>query len=441
MINRRQSYKLLDSLFKLSANRTTVRTELSAGVTTFLTMAYIIFVNPSILAEAGVPFGGALLATCLAAAVGSLLMGLLANYPFALAPGMGLNAYFTYTVVKGMGCDWRVALGAVFISGIVFMALTLARIRMLIVDAIPMTLKISVGAGIGFFIAFIGLKNAGVIIASPATLVTIGHVASKEVLLALGGLMLIAGLMARGVRAAFLVGILAVTAAAILLHLSPPPTGMVQMPDWRSTFWQLDIRGALRLGLFEVIFVFLFVDLFDTIGSLVGLGQQAGFLDREGHMPRINRALFCDAAATSVGALFGTSTVVTYIESATGVSEGGRTGLTACVVGILFLLAAFFAPLASAIPPIATAPALIIVGALMISVVRKIEWDDLTESLPAFLTIIAMPLTFSIANGLAIGFICYPALKLLAGRRREIHPLVFVLAALFLARYAWLGAD
>jgi len=432
---------LLERLFKLSENKTTIRTEIAAGVTTFLTMAYIIFVNPSILSEAGVPFSGALFATCIGAAVGSLMMGLVANYPFALAPGMGLNAYFTYTVVKGMGYDWRVALGAIFLSGVVFLILTLARIRAMIVDAIPMTMKTAVAAGIGLFIAFIGLKNAGVIAASPATFVTLGHIISKPVLLALGGLLITAVLMARGFKSAIIIGIIAVTVAAMALGLAKLPTSVVQLPDWRSTFLQLDIRGALKLGLFDVVFVFLFVDLFDTIGSLMGLGRQAGYLTADGKMPRVNRALFADAIATIAGSLFGTSTVVTYIESATGVSEGGRTGLTAVVVAVLFLLAVFFSPIAGAIPPIATAPALIIVGALMISAVKTIDWEDLTEGIPAFLTILAMPLTFSIANGLALGFIFYPLLKVLTGRGREASPLVYVLAALFVLRYVYLGTE
>lgn len=432
---------LLERLFKLSKNQTTVRTEVAAGVTTFLTMAYIIFVNPSILSEAGVPFSGALFATCIGAAVGSLMMGVVANYPFALAPGMGLNAYFTYSVVKTMGYDWRVALGAIFLSGVAFLILTLARIRAMIVDAIPMTMKTAVAAGIGLFIAFIGLKNAGVIAASPATFVTLGHIVSKPVLLSLGGLLITAALMARGFKSAIIIGIFAVTTAAMAFGLTRPPAGLVQMPDWRSTFLQLDIRGALKVGLLDVVFVFLFVDLFDTIGSLMGLGRQAGYLTADGKMPRVNRALFADAVATIAGSLFGTSTVVTYIESATGVSEGGRTGLTAVVVAALFLLAVFFSPLVGAIPPIATAPALILTGALMLSAVKTIDWEDLTEAVPAFLTILAMPLTFSIANGLAIGFIFYPLLKVLTGRAREAGPLVYVLAALFVLRYVYLGAE
>jgi AGZA family xanthine/uracil permease-like MFS transporter len=431
----------LERLFKLSEHKTTIRTEIAAGMTTFLTMAYIIFVNPTILSEAGVPFSGALFATCLSAAVGSLIMGLIANYPFALAPGMGLNAYFTYTVVKGMGYDWRLALGAVFISGIVFLILTLARIRAVIVDAIPMTMKTAVAAGIGLFIAFIGLKNAGVIISSPATFVTLGHIISTPVLLSLGGLLITGVLMSRGYRSAIIVGIFAVTAAAILFKLSKLPTSVIEMPDWRSTFLQLDVVCAVKIGLFDVIFVFLFVDLFDTIGSLMGLGRQAGYLTPDGRMPRVNRALFADAIATIVGSIFGTSTVVTYIESSTGVSEGGRTGLTAVVVAALFFLAAFFSPIAGAIPAIATAPALIIVGALMISAVTEIKWGDMTESIPAFLTMLAMPLTFSIANGLAFGFIFYPLLKVLTGRWREASPLVYLLAVLFILRYVYLGAE
>jgi AGZA family xanthine/uracil permease-like MFS transporter len=431
----------LESFFQLSAHHTNIRTEIAAGVTTFLTMAYIIFVNPAILSEAGVPFAGALFATCLAAAVGSLLMGLLANYPFALAPGMGLNAYFTYTVVKGLGHDWRVALGAVFLSGVVFLVLTLVRIRTLIVDAIPLTLKTSAAAGIGLFIAFIGLKNAGLVAASPATLVTLGQLSSKPVLLMLGGLLLTAALSARGYKSAIIIGILAVTGAAIALGIAKPPAGLLQKPDWQSAFLQLDIRGALRTGLLDIIFVFLFVDIFDSIGSLMGLGQQAGYLTADGKLPRANRALLTDAIATMAGALFGTSTVVPYIESATGVSEGGRTGLTAVVVAFLFLLAMFFAPVVGAIPPFATAPALVLVGALMIRSVLSIKWDDLTEALPAFLTLLAMPLTFSIANGLALGFIFYAGLKLLTGRGREASPLVYLLALLFAGRYVYLSGE
>ena len=432
-------FRAIDQQFKLTENRVTIRSEIAAGITTFLTMAYIIFVNPSILKEAGVPFSGALFATCIAAAFGSLLMGLLANYPFALAPGMGLNAYFTYTVVLGLKHDWRVALGAVFISGVVFLLLTLVRIRALIVDAIPLTLKTAVACGIGLFIAFIGLKNAGVIVAFPATFVTLGHISSKPVLLALLGLVITGALLARGFKTAIILGIVVITAASIALGLSQLPTSIVEIPAWRETFLQLDLRGALSLGLLDVVFVFLFVDMFDCIGSMMGLAQQAGYLDKDGKMPGINRALLCDSLATIVGALFGTSTVVTYIESATGVSEGGRTGLVAVTVAILFLFAAFLSPIAGIIPAIATAPALIVVGALMMRSVKAIAWDDVTEAIPALLTMLAMPLTFSIANGLALGFIFYPLLKVLSGRGREVSPLVYLLAVVFVLRYAYLG--
>lgn len=429
----------LERFFELKKNGTTPRIELEAGLTTFLTMSYIVFVNPNILKDAGVPFEGAIFATCIAAALGTLLMGLLANYPFGLAPGMGINAYFAYTVVISMKYDWRVALGAVFLSGLVFVTLTFLRVRAMIVDAIPATLKTAVAVGIGLFIAFIGLKNAGVIVADPATFVTVGKISSAPTILALAGLVVTGALFARGHRSAFIMGILIVTIAAMATGLSPLPSGIVSLPDWRSTFLQLDIRGAVSLGLLDVIFVFLFVDMFDTIGSLVGLGRQAGMMTPDGKLPRINRALFADAAATVGGAMLGTSTVTTYIESSTGVSEGGRTGLTAVVIALLFVIAAFFSPIAGAIPAIATAPALIIVGMLMIKAVREIQWDDPTEAIPAFVTIIAMPLTFSIANGLALGFILYPLLKLVTGRWKEVSPLVYLLAGLFVLRYAYLG--
>ena len=430
----------LERLFHIRAAGSTPRIEVEAGITTFLTMAYIIVVNPSVLHSAGVPFSGALFATCIAAALGSMVMGLLANYPFALAPGMGLNAYFAYAVVQGMGLHWTVALGAVFLSGVAFVLLTLGRIRALVVDAIPRSLKTATAAGIGLFIAFIGLRNAGVVASSPATFVTLGNLAHPGTLLSIGGLIVTAALLARGNRSAIILGIVGVTVLAMGLRLSPLPTGIVSAPDVLSTVGKLDIRGAIHLGVLEVVFVFLFVDLFDTVGSTVGLAEQAGFVDAEGRIPRINRALMADSVATVAGSLLGTSTVVTYIESAAGISEGGRTGLVAVVVALLFLLATFFAPIAGAIPAIATAPALVVVGALMMRSVRTIAWDDMTEAVPAFLTMIGMPLTFSVANGLALGFISFPLVKLLAGRGREVSWLTYLLAAIFLLRYVWLGA-
>jgi len=431
----------LERAFHLRAHGTTVRTEVQAGLTTFLTMAYVLAVNPLILHQAGVPLEGALFATAVSAAVGCFLMGILANYPFATAPGMGLNAYFTYAVVLGLHYPWQTALGAVFLSGVVFLVLTLLRIRELVVRAIPLGLKLATGAGIGLFIAFIGLKNAGVVRASEATFVTLGTVTSLPTILAIAGLIVTAALMARGWKSAIMVGIILTAAAAYLTGVARPPSAVVALPDASGTFLKLDVRGALGLGLLHVVFVFFFVDLFDTVGTVVGLGHQAGFLTPEGDLPKAQRALLTDSIATIVGAALGTSTVTAYIESATGVAEGGRTGLTAVVVGVLVLLAVFFSPLAAAIPAMATAPALVVVGSLMLKGALEVRWDDETEAIPAFLTMIGMPLTFSIANGLALGFVSYPAIKLLAGRGREVSPLVYVLAALFVIRYAYLGAE
>ena len=430
---------MIERLFGVRRAGSTVRTEMEAGLTTFLTMAYILAVNPLILADAGVPVEGALFATAVAAALGCVLMGVLANYPFALAPGMGLNAYFAYTVVLGMGVPWQTALGAVFVSGVVFLFLTLVRVRELAIRAIPLGLKLATSAGIGLFIAFIGLRNAGIVVASEATLVGLGAVTSLPTLLAIAGLLLTAGLMARGWKSAIVVGIGATAAAAFLTGVAPPPSGIVSLPDPSGTFLQMDVRGAIGLGLLHVVFVFFFVDLFDTVGTLVGLGHQAGYLTPAGELPRAQQALLADSAATIAGAALGTSTVTSYVESATGIAEGGRTGLTAVTAGALFALAVFLSPLAAAIPAIATAPALIVVGSLMIRAAASVPWEDPTEAVPAFLAIVGMPLTFSIANGLALGFIAYPVVKLVAGRGREVSPLVYVVAVLFALRYAYLG--
>ena len=430
----------LRAFFQLEAHGTTVGRELAAGLATFLTMAYIVVVNPSVLSQAGVPFEGALFATCVAAAVSTLIMGLVANYPFALAPGMGLNAYFAYSVVGALHVPWQTALGAVFLSGVIFMLLTAGRIRALIVDAIPDPVKHATAAGIGLFIAFIGLRNGGLVVADETTFVRLGEIGSKGPLLVLGGLLLSGALMARGRRSAILVGIAAVTIAAMLLGLDPLPKDIFALPDPRGTVLQLDIRGALALGLLDIVFVFLFVDMFDTVGSLLGLAQQGGFLREDGSLPRVNRALAADAGGTMIGALLGTSTVTTYIESAAGIGAGGRTGLTAVTVAVLFLAVSFFAPLAAAVPGIATAPALILVGVLMTQAMTLVRWQDTTEALPAFVTAITMPLTFSIANGIALGFLTYAGIKLLAGRAKEVGWLVWLLAALFLVRFVYLGA-
>jgi AGZA family xanthine/uracil permease-like MFS transporter len=429
----------LEQYFQFAQLGTNWRTEILAGCTTFLTMAYIVFVNPAILAETGMPLDAVTLATCLSACFGSVLMGALARYPIALAPGMGLNAYFTYVVVKGMGVSWQVALGAVFLSGVAFFVLTALGIRQMIVSAIPRELFAAVAAGIGLFIAFIGLRNAGVVVASPATLVTLGNLRDPAVALALLGLLVIAALLAARVQAAMLIGVLSITAAAALLGLiSWRPRAM----DWTaatSTLGRLDIPGALSLGLAEIVFVFLFVDLFDNIGTLLAVGKKAGLFTNQDQIPRLNQILFTDSAATIAGSLTGTSTVVSYIESAAGVTAGGRSGVTAIVAGLLFLPALFLAPFIGAIPAAATAPALIIVGSLMASHAAEIRWEDLEIGVPAFLTLVTIPLTFSIANGLALGFVAYTVLRMLRGKLLEISWFTYLLTILFIARFLYLG--
>jgi len=429
----------LENYFEFDKLKTDWRTEIVAGCTTFITMAYIVFVNPSILAEAGLPFQSVLAATCLASGLGSILMGAFARYPLALAPGMGLNAFFTYAVVKGMGVDWRVALGAVFLSGVIFLALTALGIQRLIVKAIPPELYSAVAVGIGLFIAFIGLRNAGIIVDHPATLVTLGNLRASQTTLALFGLLVIAVLNASGVRASMLIGIFATTMLGAMAGLVTWQPKLYSLADLAATSFALDIRAALELGLLEIIFVFLFVDIFDNVGTLVAVGKKAGLIDGTGDIPRLNRILITDAAATVTGSLAGTSTVVSYIESAAGVVAGGRSGVTAVVVGLLFLASLFIAPALGTIPAAATAPALIIVGSLMISHAKEIDWQNPVLALPAFLTLITIPLTFSIANGLAFGFISLTALKLLSGRWREVNWLVYVLTALFILRFAYLG--
>jgi len=436
---------MLERLFGLAARQTTVRTEVFAGFTTFLTMVYIVVVNPAIMGDAGMPIGAVAAATCLAAGFGSILMGLMANYPLALAPGMGLNAYFTYTVVKGMGVPWETALGCVFISGAAFLVLTVVGVRQLIVNAIPRSLFAAVAGGVGLFIAFIGLKDAGIIVANPATSVGLGNLTTPTAALALMGLMLIAALQAWRVRGAILIGIL-VTAgvgwAFGLAHLAPAAYGL---RDLSATAFRLDVpaalnlRGGLAVTLVEIIFVFLFVDLFDNVGTLVAVTKKAGLVDTDGTIPRLNRILLADSIATMVGAVAGVSTVTSYIESAAGVAAGGRTGLTSVVVGILFLCTLFVAPLVQVIPAAATAPALILVGALMISAIAEVDWADPAVAIPAFLTVITIPLTYSIANGLAFGITSYAVLTLLTGRARPKDWLMYLLAVLFVARFIYLA--
>jgi AGZA family xanthine/uracil permease-like MFS transporter len=415
------------------------RTEILAGLTTFMTMAYIIFVNPSILADAGMPLGAVTAATCLSAAFGSFLMGAFAKYPIALAPGMGLNAYFAYTVVKGMGVEWQVALGAVFLSGVIFLLLTLVGVRQLIVSAIPIELHSAVAAGIGLFIAFVGFLNCGIIVKSPETVVALGNLRTPSTALAIFGLILTAGLLAWRVRAAMLIGILVTTGIAIAAGIAKWAPASNYLADLPATALKLDVGTALRMGFGEIIFVFLFIDLFDNVGTLVGVGKKAGLFDENNRIPRLNRILFSDAVATIGGALTGTSTVCSYIESAAGVAVGGRTGITAIVTGMLFLVALFVVPVVGAIPAAATGPALILVGSMMASVLAEIKWDDPEIAVPAFLTIMTIPLTFSIASGLAFGFSAYTAMKVFRGKFREVNWAVYVLTAVFLFRFLYLS--
>jgi adenine/guanine/hypoxanthine permease len=404
-------------------------------------MAYIIFVNPAILHETGMPLTAVVAATCLCAAFGSLLMGILARYPIALAPGMGLNAYFTYSVVKGLGVPWETALGAVFLSGVAFLILTAVGVRQMIVSAIPFELYAAVAVGIGLFIAFIGLHNSGIIVANKETLVSLGNLRNPDTLLAIFGLLLIASLMAWKIRGAILIGILGTTALGVVFGLVRWHPQTYSFQDITATAFHLNIRGALSYGLVEIVFVFLFVDLFDNIGTLVAVGKQARLFDKTNQIPRINRILFSDAAATIVGSLAGTSTVTSYIESAAGVAAGGRSGVTAITTGFLFLIAMFIAPAVGAIPAAATAPALIVVGSLMIAHAAEIPWSNPVISVPAFLTIVTIPLTFSIANGLAFGFVAYTVLKIARGEFRSVNWLVYVLTVLFIARFLYLGSS
>jgi AGZA family xanthine/uracil permease-like MFS transporter len=435
----RQRTALLERYFGLAENQTTVRRELLGGLTTFLTMAYIVVVNPQILAKAGVPIEGVVFATCASAAVATLVMGLYANYPIALAPGMSLNAYFTYTVCLGMHVPWRTALGVIFFSGVVFLILTVSRVREQIVNGIPDCLKHSTAGGIGMFIAFVGLRNANLVVANPATFVSLGSFANHEAQLACVGLAIMLVLMTRKVSGAILIGILATTLLGMLRGMAEWPTKIFSLPHPSSTWLQLDLRGALHLGLFEIIFVFLFVDLFDNVGTLVGVCEQAGLV-KDGKIPRVGRALISDAVGTVFGSLTGTSTVTSYIESAAGVAVGARTGLANVFTAALFLLAAFCAPLAAAIPGYATAPALILVGALMTESLGRVEWSEFTEAVPAFVTLLATPLTFSIATGLSLGLISYTLVKIASGKFREISAVIWILTALFILRYVYLAA-
>ena len=429
---------LLDRFFKLTANRTNIKTELIAGVTTFFTMVYIIFVNPSIMAIAGVDQGAAFVATCVGAALGCFLMGLYANWPVGLAPGMGLNAFFTFTVVGDMGYSWETALGAVFLSGILFMIMSLSRIREWLLNSIPMSLRFAMGAGVGLFLGLIGLKTAGIVVDSQATLLTMGSFANPNALLAAICFLLIAVLSHRNVFGAILFSMLAVTGIGMAMGMVEY-TGMVSMPpSLAPTFLAMDIAGAFQISMISVVLSFLFVNMFDTAGTLMGVAHRANLVDEDGKIQNLSQALKADSTSSVIGSLVGCPPVTSYVESAAGVAAGGRTGLTAVTVGVLFLAAMFFAPLAGMIPAYATAGALIYVAMLMMSGMAHIDWKDNTDTIPAIVTVVMMPLTFSIANGIALGFLTYATLKLLTGQRDKVSLSLYVLCAIFIAKFAFL---
>jgi adenine/guanine/hypoxanthine permease len=427
----------LDRFFGLTAAGSSLTTELRAGLATFLTMAYIMFVNPAILDKAGMDHGAVFVATCLAAAAGSAIMGLYANYPIALAPGMGLNAYFAFTVVPELGGNWQLALALVFISGVLFFALSLSPFRAWLIDAIPMSLKLGIAAGIGFFLALIGLQNAGIVATHPVTLVTLGDLSKPQALLAAAGFLLIAALAVRKVPGAIIIGVLAVTIVAAALGLEAWHGVAAAPPSLEPTFLKLDLGGVAKLGLVTIVLTLLLVTILDTAGTLIGVARQAGLLDEEGKLPRLRQALLADSGAAMLGALLGTSTTTAYIESAAGVEEGGRTGLTALVVAVLFLLSLFLAPLAESVPGYATAPALFFVACLMAASLGALRYDDATDYIPALIIALLMPLTYSIATGIGLGFIAYVALKALTGRFKEINAAVAVIAFAFLLKLAF----
>lgn len=429
---------LLDRLFKLTQHRTTVKTELAAGLTTFITMAYIIFVNPNIMADAGIDHGAAFVATCLAAAFGCFLMGLYANWPVGLAPGMGLNAFFTYTVVNTMGYSWQIALGAVFLSGVLFMVLTFSRIREWLLNSIPSSLRFAMGAGVGLFLGLIGLKTAGIVVAHPSTLVHIGDLTSPGPLLAAICFLMIAVLEYRRVFGSILISILTVTLVGVGLGIVKFGGVFSMPPSLAPTFMAMDIAGAFNVTMVSVILAFLFVHMFDTAGTLMGVAQRANLVKEDGRIENLSKAMKADSASSVFGGVLGVPPVTSYVESAAGVAAGGRTGLTAVTVGVLFVAAMFFAPLAGMIPPYATAGALIYVAMLMMGGMAHIDWDEHTETIPAIVTVIMMPLTFSVADGIALGFVSYVAMKAFTGRYREVSLSLYVLCAIFIAKFIFL---
>lgn len=431
---------MLNDLFHLQDRYTNVKTELFAGLTTFLTMAYIIFVNPDILAVAGMDRNAVFVATCLAAAAGTLIMGLYANYPIALAPGMGLNAFFAFAVVKGMGVSWQIALAAVFCDGVLFLILSVLPIRAWIINSIPRSQKLAIAAGIGLFLGFIGLKSAGIIASNPATFVTVGKLTSAPVILAFLGFIIMIALDYRKITGSIIIGILLIAIAGFLLGVSPAPTGIMSVPpSIAPTLFALDLSGLFQLGATTIMIIvlsFLLVDLFDTAGTLIGVAHQANMLDERGNLPRLGQALVADSSATVIGAVVGTSSTTSYIESAAGVRAGGRTGLTAVATAVLFLLALFFAPVATSIPAYATAPAIVFVACVMAHGLADLDWQDITEYAPGVITALSMPLTFSIATGIGLGFISYVAIKLVCGRIADVSGAMWLIAAIFVLYFA-----
>ncbi|SDE07603.1 putative MFS transporter, AGZA family, xanthine/uracil permease [Priestia aryabhattai B8W22] len=432
----------LDKLFHLTERKTDVKTEILAGITTFVTMSYIIFVNPTILADAGIPKEAAIAATIFATVFATLLFALWANMPIAVAPGMGLNAFFTYTVVLGEGLTWQTGLGAVFISGIVFFILTITGLRKKIIEGIPAILKSAISVGIGLFIAFIGFKQAGIIVSSKENLVALGQLTKPGPLLALLGFIAVTVLTARKIKGAALISILLVSIAEMVLGVVEAPKSIssvvsFSMPSMSETFLQMDIKSALHYGLFSIIFSFTLVELFDNLGSMIGLSKKAGLMDEKGEIKGLDKALMADSLATVASAAMGSTAMNAYVENAAGIAEGGKTGLKALVVAILFLVSLLFTPLISIIPSFATAPILIMVGALMLTEIKNIPLDEITDAVPAFCTIILMPLTFSIGEGLALGFLSYTFVKLLAGRAKEIHWIMYMISAAFIINFVW----
>ena len=429
----------LDRFFKIKESGSSVRTEVLAGLTTFLAMSYILVINPSILKDAGMDSNAVFVATCISSAFACMMMGLLANYPIALAPGMGLNAYFTYTVVKGMGISWQVALGAVFVSGIVFIILSLFKVREAIVNSLPNSLKYSIGGGIGLFLALVALKSAEVVVSNPTTLVSLGDIHSPQVLLTIVGFCFIVTLEHFRIRGGIIIGILAITAIASVAGLNEFKGIFAPVPSLAPTFLQLDFHDLFNMSLVSVIFVFFFVDLFDSTGVLIGVAGRAGLLV-DGKLPRVKKALLADSTAIVVGAGLGTSSTTAYVESAAGAAAGGRTGLTAVVVGLLMLASLWFSKLAASVPAYATAPALLYVGVLMMRSMTEIDWKDVSEAAPAFFTLIFMPFAYSIADGIAMGFISYALIKLFCGRVKEVSYMVWIIAVLWAFKLLWLGA-